>query len=144
MLGTLLRWYYKNSYNYKYVVELETELNKMKSYIEDSVIIEKDDVKERKEIIDFLGRKGKYEKATGINCNFRIGDYLLYKIIYSNSDYYYSIKNVKSKKEYLFYGRTGYIKCSSNNRFVDMYHHNNNKVYAESLAKVPEFMISYI
>jgi len=146
MLGMLLRWYYKNSYNTKYVESLESELDKLRLYMENSVIIEHDNVNQKKEILSFLKKEGKHRGESGLDCNFRINDYILYKITYNETgrEYYYSIKNVKSKKEYTFYGRSGYMKCLSNTRYVDMSHHCNNSVYNASLAQVPEFMVGYL
>lgn len=144
MLGKLLRWYYKNSYNAKYVVELETELDKIKQYVEDNIVIERDDVTQKKEIMAFIKRSGKYSDVISMNCNLRVGGYVIYKITYHNNDYYYNIKHIKSNSEYSFYGRAGFIKCSSNNRFVDMTHHNNYNIYRDTLAKVPELTVGYI
>lgn len=128
-----------NSIHSKYISILEAEITKKDIFIE-KILGGEPDVEERTKILNFVNSKK--NQGAFIDCDFRINGFRLYKVDAREFGcrHGYYLRNIVTDESYVFHGRSGYIKCVSNDSYVDLDFHPNHAVFKKTLAKIPEIM----
>jgi len=141
VLSKLLRWYHRNSFNKKYILQLEADYCKLQELYANCTAegVEFSNYKAVENIKKLIKENTKFEQ----DCEITFENYSIKRITRERGTTHFQvfIESKNDKQKFRFHGRKDYWLCDSNENYVDLSHHKNNKVYMQSLNHINEIFI---